>query len=103
MSYHNSTARAARQRAATIIEGVPPQIQRAASMMDPTQPIRHLPSPAYPLAPLDTEGGSGASGGLRGNRNRTGRGGYGRGGNRDVIRALEDRTLEDGLFNQHWQ
>ena len=102
MSYHNSTARAARQRAATIIEGIPPQIQRAASMIDPTQPIRSQPSPAYFPPPPDAEGGNSASG-MRGNRNKSGRGGYGRGSNRDVIRALEDRTLEDGPFNQqHW-
>ncbi|RPB23524.1 kinase-like protein [Terfezia boudieri ATCC MYA-4762] len=99
MSYHNSTARAARQRAATNIEGIPPQIQRAASMIDPTQPIRSQPSPAYFPPPPDAEGGSIASG-IRGNRNKSGRGGYGRGGNRDVIRTLEDRTLEDGLFSQ---
>ncbi|KAI5794400.1 kinase-like domain-containing protein [Peziza echinospora] len=108
LSYQNSTARAARQRAATIIEGVPPQIQRAASMMDPTQPIRLQPSPAYFPPPPDAEGGTGS--GLRGANRRQTRGGgggaYGRGGgNRDVIRTLEDRTLEDGLFNnqQHWQ
>jgi len=99
--YHNSTARAARQRAATIIEGIPPQIQRAASMIDPTQPIRSQPSPAYFPPPPDAEGGNNVSG-VRGNRNKSGRGGYGRGGN--LIRTLEDRTLEDGLFSQqHWQ
>ena len=103
MVYHNSTARAARQRAATIIEGVPPQIQRAASMMDPTQPIRLQPSPAYFPPPPDADGGSGQGGGLRGGRNKSSRGGYGRTSNRDVIRTLEDRTLEDGLFNQQWQ
>jgi dual specificity protein kinase YAK1 len=80
-----------------MVEGVPPQIQRAASMMDPTQPIRLQPSPAYfppPPGGIPDEPGNGRG-------RRQGRGGQYR--NRDVVRTLEDRTLEDGLFNQqHW-
>jgi len=95
--YPQNPNRAARQRSATMVDGVPPQIQRAASMMDPTQPIRLQPSPAYfppPPGGIPDEPGNG-----RGRRQN--RGGQYR--NRDVIRTLEDRTLEDGLFNQqHW-
>ncbi|PUU81222.1 kinase-like domain-containing protein [Tuber borchii] len=95
--YSQNPNRAARQRSATMVDGVPPQIQRAASMMDPTQPIRLQPSPAYfppPPGGIPDEPGNG-----RGRRQN--RGGQYR--SRDVIRTLEDRTLEDGLFNQqHW-
>jgi dual specificity protein kinase YAK1 len=87
-----------RQRSTTMMDGIPPQIQRAASMMDPNHPIRLQPSPAYYPPP---------PGGLpdepNNSRHRGGRQGNAQYRNRDVIRQLEDRTLEDGLFNnQRW-
>ena len=70
---------------------IPPQLQRAASMMDPNHPIRLQPSPAYFPPP---------PGGAPDDNRQRGRGGQYR---RDVIRNLEDRTLEDGLFNNQQQ
>ncbi|KAL7276917.1 dual specificity protein kinase yak1 [Rhizina undulata] len=97
--YPPSNARTSRQRSQTMLDGIPPQIQRAASLMDPTQPIRLQPSPAYfppPPGGIPEDAGNG-----RGRRQS--RGGQGQYRNRDVVRALEDRTLEDGLFTQtHW-
>lgn len=96
--YAQNSQRSARQRSATMVDGVPPQIQRAASMMDPTQPIRLQPSPAYfpppPGGIPDDQPGAG-----RGRRQSRGGTQY---RSQNVVRTLEDRTLEDGLFNQHW-
>lgn len=96
--YAQNSQRSARQRSATMVDGVPPQIQRAASMMDPTQPIRLQPSPAYfpppPGGIPDDQPGQG-----RGRRQSRGGTQY---RSQNVVRTLEDRTLEDGLFNQHW-
>lgn len=92
-----------RQRASTMEQqqsAIPAAIQRVASHLDPTQPIRLQPSPAYYPPPAD--GGSNLG---------DGRGGVGRRGsraqqtqrgsnnaNRDFIRNLEERTLEEGFM-----
>ncbi|KAK1659413.1 kinase-like domain-containing protein [Colletotrichum godetiae] len=75
--YPQQGMRPARQRASTMEQqqsGIPAAIQRVASHLDPSQPIRLQPSPAY--YPLQ--------GGGRGNR--------------DFIRNLEERTLEEGFM-----
>ena len=98
-----ATARAVRQRASTMDQqqsGIPPALQRVVSHLDPNQPIRLQPSPAYYPPPADgmdmTPGGS---------RRRTSRAGQGR-SNRDFIRTLEDRSVEDtymmGTGTQPW-
>jgi dual specificity protein kinase YAK1 len=101
--YTQASARAPRQRASTMEQqqgGIPAAIQRVASHLDPTQPIRLQPSPAYYPPPLDglpdgnpgsarRRGSRAAQGGQAANRN-----------NRDFIRNLEDRTLEEGFLGQ---
>jgi dual specificity protein kinase YAK1 len=101
--YTQGSARAPRQRASTMEQqqgGIPAAIQRVASHLDPTQPIRLQPSPAYYPPPPDglpdgnpgsarRRGSRAAQGGQAGNRN-----------NRDFIRNLEDRTLEEGFMGQ---
>ena len=101
--YTQATTRGARQRASTLDQqqsqsGIPPALQRVISHLDPTAPIRLQPSPAYypppPEGAPDTNPGSA--------RRRGSRAGAGR-GNRDFIRNLEDRTLEEGWNgSQHW-
>ncbi|KAK4123995.1 kinase-like protein [Parathielavia appendiculata] len=92
-----------RQRASTMEQqqsGIPAAIQRVASHLDPNQPIRLQPSPAY--YPPPPEGLAGMDHGQttsrqprRGSRaQQTGRGGN----NRDFIRNLEERTLEEGFM-----
>jgi len=83
--------------------GIPVTIQRVASHLDPNQPIRLQPSPAYYPPPPDgaPDGNPGASR-RRGSRAQQG-GQGGQGGqrsNRDFIRNLEDRTLEEGFMGQ---
>ena len=98
-----------RQRASTMEQqqsGIPAAIQRVASHLDPTQPIRLQPSPAYYPPPPDGLAGmdhqTSARGVRRGSRaQQTGRGngqGNGQGNNRDFIRNLEERTLEEGFM-----
>ncbi|KAL2134181.1 hypothetical protein VTI74DRAFT_802 [Chaetomium olivicolor] len=93
-----------RQRASTMEQqqsGIPAAIQRVASHLDPTQPIRLQPSPAYyppppeGLAGMDHHATPGRAV-RRGSRVQQG-GGAGR-GNRDFIRNLEERTLEEGFM-----
>jgi len=103
--YAQATTRAGRQRASTMDQqpsGIPPALQRVISHLDPNAPIRLQPSPAYYPPPPD--GAPDAAG--SGSRRRGSRaGGQGR-GNRDFIRQLEDRTLEEGYMHnsaQHWQ
>ncbi|KAI1268347.1 kinase-like protein [Xylariaceae sp. FL1019] len=100
--YQQATVRAGRQRASTMDQqqnGIPAAIQRVASHLDPSQPIRLQPSPAYYPPPADgmglTDPGSGRVAGRRDSRVQ--RGG-GRSGNRDFIRNLEERTLEEGFM-----
>lgn len=93
-----------RQRASTMEQqqsGIPAAIQRVASHLDPTQPIRLQPSPAYYPPPGEVMPGvDGTPGrpGRRGSRaQQTGR------GNRDFIRNLEERTMEEGYTQNPWQ
>lgn len=89
-----------RQRASTMEQqqsGIPAAIQRVASHLDPTQPIRLQPSPAYYPPPPEGLAGmdhqTSARGVRRGSRaQQPGR------GNRDFIRTLEERTLEEGFM-----
>ena len=97
--YQQSGMRPSRQRASTMEQqqsGIPAAIQRVASHLDPSQPIRLQPSPAY--YPPPGEGMSGmdntpARGGRRVSRLQ-----QGARGNRDFIRNLEERTLEEGFM-----
>jgi dual specificity protein kinase YAK1 len=101
--YAQATMRSGRQRASTMEQqqgGIPPAIQRVASHLDPSQPIRLQPSPAYyPPPPEGAPDGNSGSARRRGSRAAQG----GQGGarnNRDFIRNLEDRTLEEGFMGQ---
>jgi dual specificity protein kinase YAK1 len=97
-----------RQRASTMEQqqsGIPAAIQRVASHLDPNQPIRLQPSPAYyPPPPEGLAGMDHQTSGRqprRGSRaQQTGRGAGGGvgGGNMDFIRNLEERTLEEGFM-----
>lgn len=80
--------------------GIPVTIQRVASHLDPSQPIRLQPSPAYyPPPPDGLADGNPGSARRRGSRAAQGGQGGPR-GNRDFIRNLEDRTLEEGFMGQ---
>jgi dual specificity protein kinase YAK1 len=92
-----------RQRAPTLDSqqltqsGIPATMQRVASHLDPTQPIRLQPSPAYypPTGePLTGADGTAAGRARRGSRAQ-------QSGRRDFIRNLEDRTMEEGYGNQN--
>jgi dual specificity protein kinase YAK1 len=102
--YAQAAVRSGRARASTMEVqqgGIPVAIQRVASHLDPNQPIRLQPSPAYypppPDGVPDTTPGSARRRGSRAavagqpNNNRN---------NRDFIRNLEDRTLEEGFMGQ---
>ncbi|KAF2244118.1 kinase-like protein [Trematosphaeria pertusa] len=100
--YAQATTRAGRQRASTMDQqqsGIPPALQRVISHLDPNQPIRLQPSPAYYPPPPDGAPESASSARRRGSR----AGGHGQREPRNFIRNLEDRTLEEGFMNQHWQ
>ncbi|KAK8048337.1 dual specificity protein kinase YAK1 [Apiospora phragmitis] len=76
--YQQATVRAGRQRASTMDQqqnGIPATIQRVASHLDPSQPIR-----------------------VTGRRDSRSQRGGARGNNRDFIRNLEERTLEEGFM-----
>ncbi|GKT43710.1 dual specificity protein kinase YAK1 [Colletotrichum spaethianum] len=98
--YPQQGMRPARQRASTMEQqqsGIPAAIQRVASHLDPSQPIRLQPSPAYYPPPAD-----GGMAGMENAAQRAGRRGsraqQGGRGNRDFIRNLEERTLEEGFM-----
>lgn len=95
--------RTGRQRASTMEVqqgGIPQAIQRVASHLDPTQPIRLQPSPAYyPPPPDGAPDGNPGSARRRGSRAAQS-GQSGPRSNRDFIRNLEDRTLEEGFMGQ---
>jgi dual specificity protein kinase YAK1 len=101
--YAQATMRSGRQRASTMEVqqgGIPVTIQRVASHLDPNQPIRLQPSPAYYPPPPDGVGdGNPGSARRRGSRTQQGTQG-GQRSNRDFIRNLEDRTLEEGFMGQ---
>lgn len=98
--YQQQGMRTNRQRASTMEQqqsGIPAAIQRVASHLDPNQPIRLQPSPAYYPPPGENLGG--ADGGANRTNRRTSRAQQqGRGTNRDFIRNLEERTLEEGFM-----
>jgi len=86
--YAQATLRAGRQRAATMDQsqgGIPAAIQRVASHLDPNQPIRLQPSPAYYPPPADVYMDSPSSSRRRNSRNQR---------NRDFIRTLEDGAMQ---------
>lgn len=103
--YAQATTRAGRQRASTLEQhntGIPAALQRVMGHLDPNAPIRLQPSPAYYPPPPD------GAPDAQGNRRRASRAGQqgqqGQRGNRDFIRNLEDRTLEEGFMqSNHWQ
>ncbi|TVY92233.1 Dual specificity protein kinase [Lachnellula willkommii] len=101
--YQQANIRQGRQRATTMEVqqgGIPVTIQRVASHLDPSQPIRLQPSPAYyPPPPDGLADGNPGSARRRGSRAAQGGQGGPR-GNRDFIRNLEDRTLEEGFMGQ---
>ncbi|CAJ2506355.1 Uu.00g004850.m01.CDS01 [Anthostomella pinea] len=107
--YQQATVRAGRQRSSTMDQqqsGIPAAIQRVASHLDPSQPIRLQPSPAYYPPPADGMGlqDPGAGSRVAGRRDsRAQRGGAARGNNRDFIRNLEERTLEEGFMGGNTQ
>jgi len=101
--YGQANAQARRQRASTMEQqqsGIPAAIQRVASHLDPNAPIRLQPSPAYYPPPAD---GSIPSMGMESTPGRAGRRGSriqaGARGNRDFIRNLEERTMEEGYMS----
>jgi dual specificity protein kinase YAK1 len=92
--YQQATQRAGRQRASTMDQqqsGIPAAIQRVASHLDPNQPIRLQPSPAYYPPPPDGYVDSPSSARRRGSRNQR---------NRDFIRTLEDGAMGDTFMNK---
>ncbi|EME76969.1 serine/threonine protein kinase [Pseudocercospora fijiensis CIRAD86] len=103
--YAQATTRAAvgRQRASTMDgNGIPPALQRVVSHLDPSQPIRLQPSPAYYPPPAE---GQSASDVASIGRRRTSRAGGGsrhgaQGQDRNFVRMLEDRSLEEGWNGQ---
>ncbi|TVY71372.1 Dual specificity protein kinase [Lachnellula suecica] len=103
--YQQANIRSGRQRASTMEVqqgGIPVAIQRVASHLDPNAPIRLQPSPAYyPPPPDGLPDGNPGSARRRGSRAAQGAGGQqGARSNRDFIRNLEDRTLEEGFMGQ---
>lgn len=105
--YQQGGMRQNRQRASTMEQqqsGIPAAIQRVASHLDPSQPIRLQPSPAYYPPPGEGMGGmdsANARAARRGSRVQ-----QGARSNRDFIRNLEERTLEEGFMgnqgNNNW-
>jgi len=80
--------------------GIPATIQRVASHLDPSQPIRLQPSPAYyPPPPDGVADGNPGSARRRGSRAAQG-GQAGPRNNQNFVRNLEDRTLEEGFMGQ---
>lgn len=94
-----------RPRATTMEQqqsGIPAAIQRVASHLDPNAPIRLQPSPAYYPPPADGGFVDQATGRAAGRRGSQQQGNRAR-SNRDFIRTLEERTLEEGYGqNNHW-
>ncbi|KAI6779547.1 Dual specificity protein kinase YAK1 [Emericellopsis cladophorae] len=96
--YQQQGIRSNRQRASTMEQqqsGIPAAIQRVASHLDPSHPIRLQPSPAYYPPTAD---GSQVVDSSRGAQRRTSRTQQGSRSNRDFIRNLEERTLEEGFM-----
>lgn len=101
MYQQQGMGRSQRQRASTMEQqqsGIPAAIQRVASHLDPSQPIRLQPSPAYYPPPGEGMSGADGSGAGRGANRRTSRAQQSSRSNRDFIRNLEERTLEEGFM-----
>lgn len=99
--YQQATVRAGRQRASTMDQqqnGIPATIQRVASHLDPNAPIRLQPSPAYYPPPGDGMSHNDPGARVAGRRDSRSQRGGARAGNRDFIRNLEERTLEEGFM-----
>ncbi|KAI6251123.1 Dual specificity protein kinase [Erysiphe necator] len=101
--FAQSTTRPNRRRASTMEfqqGGIPVAIQKVASHLDPSQPIRLQPSPAYypPHLESTVDGNPGTS--RRGSTRHSQTAHTGQRSNRDFIRNLEDRTLEEGFMGQ---
>jgi dual specificity protein kinase YAK1 len=102
--YAQATTRAGRQRASTMDHqqqqqsGIPPALQRVISHLDPSAPIRLQPSPAYYPPPPEGAPDSAGSSSARRRGSRAGQ-------QRNFVRTLEDRTLEEGFMSQQhgWQ
>jgi dual specificity protein kinase YAK1 len=107
--YTQAATRASRQRATTLEQhqtGIPAALQRVMGHLDPNAPIRLQPSPAYYPPPPDGAPDSAGGQRRRGSRAGNGNSNNGQRSNRDFIRNLEDRTLEEGFMNansNHWQ
>lgn len=102
--YTQATTRAGRQRATTMEvqqSAIPSAIQRVASHLDPSQPIRLQPSPAYYPPPADADPNHPGSARRRGSRAPPGAQ-HGRGGMAETnfVRQLEESTAEGGYMNQ---
>ncbi|KAL5378851.1 hypothetical protein DPSP01_008890 [Paraphaeosphaeria sporulosa] len=100
--YAQATTRAGRQRASTMDQqvqsGIPPALQRVISHLDPNAPIRLQPSPAYYPPPPDGAPDAAGNGQRRRGSRAAGQ------SQRNFVRNLEDRTLEEGFMSQHgWQ
>lgn len=98
--YQQGGLRPNRQRASTMEQqqsGIPAAIQRVASHLDPSQPIRLQPSPAYYPPTGESLTGAENTPGRAGRRASRPAQASGR-GNRDFIRNLEERTLEEGFM-----
>jgi dual specificity protein kinase YAK1 len=101
--YTQAASRGGRQRASTMDQqqgGIPAAIQRVASHLDPNAPIRLQPSPAYYPPPADGVPDASAGSARRRGSRAQGAGAGNPPRNRDFIRNLEDRTLEEGFMNQ---
>lgn len=95
--YAQATTRAVRQRASTMDgNGIPSAMQRVVSHLDPNDPIRLQPSPAYYPPPLDGQEGSSVNIGGRRRTSRATARPAGQTSDRNFVRVLEDRTLEEG-------
>jgi dual specificity protein kinase YAK1 len=104
--YAQSSNRASRQRASTLEQhqsGIPAALQRVMGHLDPNAPIRLQPSPAY--YPPPPEGAPEPANSRRRGSRVSGTAQNGQRSNRDFIRNLEDRTLEEGynVNSNHWQ
>lgn len=104
-SMYAQSVRGSRPRASTMDQqqaAIPQSLQRVINHLDPNAPIRLQPSPAYypppPDSGADLTPGSGSRRSSRAGRNNAGR------GNRDFIRTLEDRSIEEGYMGgtQPW-
>ena len=93
--YAQATTRAGRQRASTMDQqqgAIPAAIQRVASHLDPSQPIRLQPSPAYYPPPPDGYVDSPATARRRGSRNQR---------NHDFISNLEAGAMGDSFMHKN--